>query len=596
MVPTPIKGPSAGKIVLILGIEGTAHTCGVGIVEADPGDPARLRVRANEVAMLRPGQGGIHPREAAEHHAVHLPGLVRQALQTAGVEAEELAGIAFSQGPGLGPCLRTVATAARALALSHRLPLLGVNHCVAHLEVARATTPASDPIMLYASGANTQVIGESRGRYRVFGETLDIGIGNALDKFAREQGIPFPGGPHVERLAREGAIEHGSDPMVLPALPYTVKGMDVAFSGLVTAASALVRKGVPLPRVCDALQEWAFSPLVEVTERALAHTGKSTVVLGGGVGNNRRLQQMLTQMAGERGAEAHWPHGGLLNDNGAMIAWNGLLLLSNGYSTPVAQSAVNQRYRTDEVPLLWRSSQSQDASKGVSKSDQRNKALLTDVFASNGRATGAEAVVQAVRFLDGAAVMKKRVPKKYRHPRVEALVVARRTRSEARFLVAAAQAGVRVPSLLDADPAQGVLVMQQIAGPSLKVLFERSDAAHAKQAVIGELGRAVARLHRAGVVHGDLTTSNVLTLHDGRGAVPVLIDFGLASHARDPEAHAVDLHVLQEALQATHAGHAALWQAFLSAYGEESIHAGGQDAMARLKNLQGRGRYRSVLA
>src|SRR5947209_16224780 len=215
--------------MLALGIEGTAHTVGVGIVDE------QCRVLANVYDMIRREKGGINPREAANHHAEMIVPLIRKAADVAGMELQDLDLIAFSQGPGLGPCLRTVATAARALALTLDVPLLGVNHCVAHLEIGRGVTDAEDPILLYVGGGNTQVIAFARGRSRVFAETLDIGIGNMLDKFARECGLAFPGGPILEKLARDGKT--------LLSLPYSVKGMDVAFSGMLTAALALRKQG-----------------------------------------------------------------------------------------------------------------------------------------------------------------------------------------------------------------------------------------------------------------------------------------------------------------------------------------------------------------
>src|ERR1041385_1128894 len=305
----------------VLGIEGTAHTIGVGIV--DEPRPGRVRVLANERAMIRPKEGGIHPRDAAHHHGEAGPGLLHAALKKAGLKADELDGIAFSQGPGLGPCLRVAATMARALSLGAGKPLLGVNHCVAHLEIGRGVTDAKDPLLLYVSGGNTQVLAFTRGKYRVFGETLDVGLGNALDKFARDNGIAFPGGPEVERLALQSAD-------VLHPLPYTVKGMDMSFSGTATAAQSLVAKGVPLPEVCRSFQEHAFAAVVETAERALAHTGKTDVVLGGGVACNARLQAMARSMCEERGAAFHCPPRDLLVDNGAMIAWVGLQKLAPG--------------------------------------------------------------------------------------------------------------------------------------------------------------------------------------------------------------------------------------------------------------------------
>jgi glycoprotease/Kae1 family metallohydrolase len=204
--------------MLCVGFEGTAHTIGIGIVDDD-------KILANESKVFHP-EAGIHPREAANFHAKHMPDVFRDALDSAKISPKEIDIIAFSQGPGLGPCLRTVATGARALSLSLKKPIIGVNHCIAHLEIGRATTKCRDPVLLYVSGGNTQVISFSNKRYRVFGETLDIGIGNMLDKFGRLINMPFPAGPEIERLARKGG---------LISLPYSIKGMDVSFSGILTA-------------------------------------------------------------------------------------------------------------------------------------------------------------------------------------------------------------------------------------------------------------------------------------------------------------------------------------------------------------------------
>jgi universal protein Kae1 len=331
--------------VPVLGIEGTAHTLGVGLVEED--GRGRCKVLANERDMLRPATGGIHPREAAHHHSEVGPRVLQAALDKAGVRPEELDAVAFSQGPGLGPCLRVAATMARALALRAGKPLVGVNHCVAHLEIGRGLTEARDPMLLYASGGNTQVLAFARGRYRVFGETLDVGLGNALDKFARDNGIPFPGGPEVERLA-------ATSPDVLHLMPYTVKGMDMSFAGMATAAQRLVSDGIPLPEACRSLQEHAFAALVEVSERALAHTGKSELVLGGGVACNARLQAMAKAMCESRGASFFCPPRDVLVDNGAMIGWLGLRAHASGTTTPIDASGILPHQRTDSVEVTWR--------------------------------------------------------------------------------------------------------------------------------------------------------------------------------------------------------------------------------------------------
>ncbi len=323
-----------------VGFEGTAHTLAVGIV--DHGG----RIAANAMNMHLPAKGGIHPREAANHHAEVMLPTFRRALEEARITAREIGLVAFSQGPGLGPCLRTCATAARALALRLDVPLVGVNHCVAHLEIGRLTTGCRDPIFLYVSGGNTQVISLTAGRYRVMGETLDIGIGNMLDKFGREMGMEFPSGPTIELEAREGRK--------LLEMPYTVKGMDTAFSGILTAALELARKGAPLGDLCFSLQEVTFAMLTEVTERAMAHLGKEEVLLGGGVARNRRLQTMVATMAKARGGRMYVPPGDLCVDNGAMIAWTGYLMhAKGGVRMALEETVVDQGFRTDEVEVTW---------------------------------------------------------------------------------------------------------------------------------------------------------------------------------------------------------------------------------------------------
>ena len=248
-------------------------------------------------------------------------------------------------GPGLGPCLRTAATAARAFSCAIGKPIVGVNHCIAHLEIGRALTGCSDPALLYASGGNTQVIAFSEGRYRIFGETQDIGIGNMLDKLGRDLGMGFYAGPVFEKLARDADKYY--------ELPYSVKGMDVSFSGLMTAALALKKKGVSLENIAYSVQETAFAMLTEVTERSMAHIGKDEVLLGGGVAQNMRLREMVAEMAHARGAEMYVPDRRFCMDNGAMIAWLGYEMYNSGTRMDVSETIVRQRFRTDEVEVNW---------------------------------------------------------------------------------------------------------------------------------------------------------------------------------------------------------------------------------------------------
>jgi universal protein Kae1 len=327
-----------------LGIESSADDFSVGISTYDG------RILANMIDAYVPPEGGIHPREAARHHAEVASKVLREAFSKSGVKQKDVSIIAFSQGPGLGPCLRTGATVARALASYMSVPLVGVNHCIAHIEIGKLRTGAKNPVTLYVSGGNTIVAAFDAGRYRVFGETLDIALGNCLDVFAREAGLRqklgLPFGAAIEKLALKGK-------QLIP-LPYTVKGMDLSLSGLVTAATALLKKGdYKLEDVCYSLQETAFSMVTEVTERALAHTGKKELLLTGGVAANKRLQSMICAVAEEHEVKFDAVETEFAIDNGAMIAWTGVLAYKHGVITPIDKSFVKLKWRLDEVEIPW---------------------------------------------------------------------------------------------------------------------------------------------------------------------------------------------------------------------------------------------------
>ena len=330
-----------------LGIESTAHTLSFGLINAE-GVPF-----PSSTSTIKPEKGGIHPREAADHHKEAASRLLKDALDSQSLSRDDIGAIAYSQGPGLGPCLRIGASIARGLAEKFSVPLIGVNHCVAHIEIGRQQCGCDDPVLLYVSGGNTQVIARLEGKYRVLGETLDIGIGNMLDKFARAQGIPFPGGPVIEKLASKWIAENPDRSMDGLELPYAVRGMDLAFSGVLTAALRLVENGMPLGAVCWSLQEHVFSACVEVAERALAHTGKTEVLLGGGVACNSRLRVMCELMSEEREAKSFAPPRMYCIDNGTMIGLLGWLELNSGRVTEYEESAIDQYLRTDQTPIIW---------------------------------------------------------------------------------------------------------------------------------------------------------------------------------------------------------------------------------------------------
>jgi N6-L-threonylcarbamoyladenine synthase len=324
-----------------LGIESTAHTFGVGIVKRHG---KRVKVLANEKSVFVTKKGGIHPRLAAEHHFEKAPEIIRRALQKARVGIDDVDVFAFAKGPGMGPALRVGAVAARTLSLAHKRPLLGVNHCVAHIEIAKLFTRAKDPVVVYVSGGNTQIIALIEGRYRVFGETLDIGVGNLLDSFGRAMGLGFPAGPKLDKWYFKG--KH------YISLPYSVKGSDLVFAGLETAAKQKIGK-VNKYDLAYSMLHTAFAMITEVTERALAHTGKQHVVLTGGVAASRALQKMLNEMCAQRKAKLFIPPQEYCTDNGAMIALLGLLEHEAGVNMSLEETAVKQRYRTDEVEVCW---------------------------------------------------------------------------------------------------------------------------------------------------------------------------------------------------------------------------------------------------
>jgi len=324
---------------MILGIESTAHTFGIGIVDNG-------KILANAKDTYTTEQGGIIPQESAKHHKDKAPSVYEKALSEANIDEKDIKAIAYTHGPGLAPCLKEGVEFAKALATRLSVPLVPVNHCVAHLEIGNLTG-AKDPVLLYTSGANTQIISYEAGKFRIFGETLDIGVGNFIDTFARYLDLGFPGGPKIAELADQGKeyIE----------LPYSIKGMDVAFSGILTNLKQKVEKNEHKKEdLAYSLQETTFAMLIEAAERAMAHTNKKELLLGGGVACNTRLQEMCKIMCKEREASFYCPERPLLVDNGAMIAFLGEIMHKAGILEKPEQADFDARERTDQIDVTWR--------------------------------------------------------------------------------------------------------------------------------------------------------------------------------------------------------------------------------------------------
>jgi N6-L-threonylcarbamoyladenine synthase/protein kinase Bud32 len=527
----------------VLGIEGTAWAASAAVYDTET-DAVSIASEA-----YQPDSGGIHPREAAEHMREAIPTVIEKTLEG----ADSMDAVAFSRGPGLGPCLRIAGTAARALALSLDVPLVGVNHMLAHAEIGRHRSGFDSPVCLNASGANAHVLCFRNGRYRVLGETMDTGIGNALDKFTRHVGWSHPGGPKIERAARDGEY--------VP-LPYVVTGMDFSFSGIMSAAKEAIDDGRPVEDVCFSLQETTFAMLTEVTERALSLTSTTELVLGGGVGQNARLQAMLGEMCEARGVDFFAPENRFLRDNAGMIAVLGAKMARAGDTIAVADSRVDSGFRPDHVSVTWRENiETRDGDETPSDELQ-----------------GAEALVE----IDGECVRKRRLPKSYRHPVLDSRLRRERVVLEARLTSDARRQGVPTPLVLDIDTRETQLTVERVGESDLRAVLDSNGESHVR-AVAAHL----ATLHRIGIAHGDPTTRNVRVGDSGGNDRTYLIDFGLGHYTGDVEDHAMDLHVFEQSLAGTAGDPEPLRETFETAY----VAAGNEAVLERLRTIEGRGRY-----
>jgi len=299
-----------------------------------------------------PEEGGLHPVMVKEQHLSNFKNTIQKALSQAELSIKDIDLIAFSQSPGLGHCLKIGAMVARMLSQLLNIPIVAVNHCIGHIEIGRLMCNIEDPLTLYVSGGNTIVSAFESARYQIFGETLDIPIGNMIDMFARDAGLAHPGGPKIEKLASRSKN-------YIP-LPYVVKGMDLSFSGLYTAAKYLLEsedfgQKYKLNDLAYSLQENAFAMLTEVTERALAHTEKREVLLTGGVAANKRLQTMIEYISKEHNARFEVVPLKYAGDNGLMIAWAGILRYQTEGGHDISETQIKPKERMDNISIPWRS-------------------------------------------------------------------------------------------------------------------------------------------------------------------------------------------------------------------------------------------------
>ncbi len=324
--------------MITLGIESTAHTLGIGIVEDG-------NVLSNIHDIYRPKNEGIIPRKAADHHAECFGRVLKENLNKASVKMEEVDLISCAQGPGIGAPLSVGVFAARFLSLNYDKPLIGVNHGYSHAEVSRHLCNMKDPLVLYVSGGNTQILAKKGMFYEVLGETLDIGIGNLFDCFGREIGLEYAHGSVLFELAKKGSY--------VP-MPYTVKGMNMSFSGLLShAAREYASKKQKAEDLAYSIMETAFDEVCEATERALHLTRKKEFLVCGGVAQNKDLCAKLSLIGKDCGVRFGVAPAEYNRDNGAMIAYAGEILYKKYGTRETEYWKPNTMYRIDQMKEIF---------------------------------------------------------------------------------------------------------------------------------------------------------------------------------------------------------------------------------------------------
>ncbi|MGH1522217.1 MAG: KEOPS complex N(6)-L-threonylcarbamoyladenine synthase Kae1, partial [Nitrosopumilus sp.] len=321
--------------MLGLGIESTAHTFSCAVIEKKNNTG---KILSDIKKIYRPASGeGIHPREASRHHIENSADVLSECLVAAKTTIKDIDIISYAAGPGLGPCLRVGAVVARSLSSFYKIPIYPVNHAIGHIELGKLLTNAKNPLVLLVSGGHTMILAFVKNQWRVFGETLDITLGQLLDQFGRSIGFASPCGKNIEEFA--------SNSSTYVALPYSVKGNDVSFSGLLSATKSVAKKSKS--DACFSLQETAFAMICETVERALSFTGKKELMIVGGVAANKRLSAMLNDVCKRHGCNFFIVPIQYAGDCGSQICWTGLLESKVKSGSSLKNTFVRQSWRLD---------------------------------------------------------------------------------------------------------------------------------------------------------------------------------------------------------------------------------------------------------
>ena len=324
-----------------LGIESTAHTFSCAVIKKNG---KKGKILSDVRKIYRPPEGqGIHPREASRHHIENSSAVLSECLHKAKITINDLDIISYAAGPGLGPCLRVGAVVARSLSSYYDIPIYPVNHAIGHIELGKLLTGAKNPLVLLVSGGHTMLLAFLNKQWRVFGETLDITLGQLLDQFGRSIGFASPCGKDIEDLANT------SSKYVL--LPYSIKGNDVSFSGLLSATKSTILKSKA--DACFSLQETAFAMISETVERALSFTRKKELLIVGGVAANKRLSEMLKDVCKRHESKFFVSPPKFAGDCGSQICWTGLLENQVKKGTSLEETFVTQSWRLDSVKVNY---------------------------------------------------------------------------------------------------------------------------------------------------------------------------------------------------------------------------------------------------
>lgn len=341
--------------MLVLGLETSCDETGVALYDTDRGLLGHALFSQVDIHVE---YGGVVPELASRDHVRKTLPLIQEVLRDAGCAAAEIDAIAYTAGPGLLGSLMVGATLARALALGWGVPVLGVHHMEGHLlaPMLEENPPEFPFVALLVSGGHTQLVRvDAIGEYTMLGESLDDAAGEAFDKAAKMLGLPYPGGPHIARLALEGDPDRFDFPRPMINRP----GLDFSFSGLKTYTLNTVsdcrgEDGLSERDRCDiarAFEEAVVSTLVIKCRRALAQENLKRLIIAGGVSANVNLRQTLETALAKEGARVYYAKPAFCTDNGAMIAYAGALrLLAGQVDSP--DTAVRPRWPMEELPPL----------------------------------------------------------------------------------------------------------------------------------------------------------------------------------------------------------------------------------------------------